>query len=102
MGTVTRLFGADRYATAAAISAATYAANATVVYIATGQGYADALAGGAAAGLEKGPLLLVPGTSIPAIVAAELNRLKPARIVVLGGPSVVSDAVKLGLKAAAS
>ncbi len=99
---VTRLAGPDRYATAVAISAATYAANASVVYIATGLGYADALAGAAAAGLERGPLLLVPGTAIPAVVAAELSRLKPARIVVLGGTGVVSESVKLGLKAAAS
>jgi hypothetical protein len=91
--------GADRYATAATISAWTYAPGVPVVYIASGKGFADALAGAPAAGTAGGPLLLVPNTSIPAVVAAELDRLDPARIIVLGGPASVSDAVLLQLKA---
>ncbi len=96
-GSVTRLAGTDRYATAAAISRATYAAGVPVVYIATGAGFADALAGAPAAGMQKGPLLLVAPTSIPPVVATELTRLKPARIVVLGGTGVISDKVKAAL-----
>ena len=46
---VTRLAGPDRYGTAAAVSQATFAPNVPVVYIATGQNYPDALAGGPAA-----------------------------------------------------
>ena len=90
---VTRLFGPDRYGTAAAISQATFAANVPVVYIATGQNYPDALAAGPAAGAGNGPVLLVTQSSIPAVVATELTRLKPHRIVILGGPAVVSDGV---------
>ena len=92
-GAVTRLYGPDRYGTAAAISAATFAPNVPVVYIATGQNYPDALAGGPAAGAGNGPTLLVRSNSIPAVVATELTRLKPHRIVVLGGPAAVSDGV---------
>ena len=98
-GPVERAAGPNRYATAAAVSAVTYAPGVPVAYIATGLGYADALAGAAAAGYEGGPILLVPGTSIPAVVAAELSRLQPARIVVLGGTGVVSAAVALALQA---
>src|SRR5205807_5529997 len=47
----------------------------------------------AAAAHEGGPMLLVPGDSIPASVQAELARLHPQEIVVLGGPAAVSDAV---------
>ncbi len=94
---VTRLSGPDRYGTAAAISQATFAANVPVVYIATGENYPDALTGGPAAAHDGGPILLVPQGSIPAVVAAELNRLKPGRIVVLGGPSVVSAGVMASL-----
>ena len=96
---VTRIAGADRYATAAAISSVSYNPGVPVVYIATGSGYADALAGAPVAGRDRGPLLLVPGTSIPASVAAELTRLAPARIVVLGGSGAVSAAVQTALDA---
>jgi putative cell wall-binding protein len=98
-GTVTRIFGADRYATAAMTSAATFDPGVPVVYIATGENYPDALAGGPAAAFEGGPVLLVRQNSIPAVVATELDRLDPVRIVVLGGPAVVSDAVKTALDA---
>ena len=96
-GTVTRIAGADRYATAAAISAATFAPDVPIVYVATGKKFPDALAGAVAAALGPGPMLLVPGESIPPPVAAELGRLKPARIVVLGGTSVVSSGVEIAL-----
>jgi putative cell wall-binding protein len=90
---VTRLAGADRYATAAAVSAATFSPGVPVTYVATGRNYPDALTGASAAAVEHGPVLLVPGTFIPPSVAAELDRLNPGRIVVLGGPAVVSDGV---------
>ncbi len=93
-GAVTRLGGADRYATAVAVSAATYAPGVAVVYLATGAGFADALSGAPAAGMQEGPVLLVTKTAIPAVVIAELIRLHPARIVILGGTGVVSDAVR--------
>ncbi len=89
---LTRLSGADRYATAAAISAATFKPGVPVVYLATGLNFPDALAGAAAAGGNGGPLLLV-GSTMPAATAAELARLKPARIVILGSTTVVSAAV---------
>ena len=96
---VSRLAGADRYATSAAISRATYAPGVPVAYIATGLGFADALSGAPVAGLAGGPLLLVRGTSIPSVVATELARLRPGRIVVLGGTSVVSAGVASALDA---
>ena len=97
-GEVTRIAGADRYATAASLSASQYSAGVGVVFIATGSGFADALAGGPAAG-QNGPVLLVRQDSIPAVIAAELTRLSPARIVVLGGSSAVSDDVVTALMA---
>jgi len=92
-GAVTRLAGADRYATAAAVSGATFRPNVPVAYVATGRNYPDALAGVPAAAAGGGPILLVPGTFIPSSVGAELDRLNPVRIVVLGGSAVVSDGV---------
>ena len=92
-GRVTRLAGSDRYATAAAVSASVFAAGAPIVYIATGATFPDALAAGAAAARVRAPILLVAGNALPAATAAELVRLGPDKIVVMGGTSVVSDAV---------
>ena len=95
---VTRLAGSDRYASAAAISRATFNPGVAVAYVATGTNYPDALAGGAAAARDGAPVLLTLPTTLPAATAAELTRLAPKRIVVLGGPSVVSEAVKTRLE----
>ncbi len=98
-GSVTRIAGPDRYGTAAAISAATFSSGVPVVYIASGDTYPDALSGAVAAALGPGPVLLIPGGSIPAAVKAELTRLAPNRIVVLGGVSRVSASVQTQLTA---
>ena len=98
-GSVTRQSGADRYATASAISNATFAPGAPVAYIATGLNFPDALAAAAAAARLGGPVLLVTPTSIPTVVKTELTRLQPARIVIAGGPSVVSTTVQTQLAA---
>lgn len=89
----TRLAGADRFATAAAVSAATFAPQVPVAYVASGLSWPDALAAAPAAALDGGPVLLVTRDAIPDATVAELDRLRPQRIVVLGGPAVVSDAV---------
>ncbi|MCS5715707.1 cell wall-binding repeat-containing protein [Herbiconiux sp. CPCC 205716] len=90
---VDRVAGADRTATAVAISKATYPATAPVVYVVTGTGYADALSAGPAAAVEGGPLLLTAGATLPQAVAEEITRLDPERIVVVGGPAAVGRAV---------
>lgn len=95
---VSRVAGTDMYGTSAAASSS-FSPNVPVAYVASGATYADALAGAAAAGANRGPVLLVQSTGIPAPVAAELSRLQPQRIVVLGGPAVVSEAVARALQA---
>ena len=95
---IVRFQGADRFATSAAIVQASYAPGVPVVYIATGLNFPDALAGGAAAAKAGGPLLLVLPDLIPTRIAAELTRLRPASIVVLGGTGAVSDAVLTSLQ----
>jgi putative cell wall-binding protein len=98
-GSVTRLAGADRFGTSAAISKASFGAGVPVAYVANGLGFADALSGAPAAAVQGGPVLLVQKGSIPSSVAAELQRLKPKRIAVLGGTGAVSDAVRAQLDA---
>jgi putative cell wall-binding protein len=96
---VSRIAGASRYATAAAISAATYSPGVEEVLIATGTNFPDALAGAAVAGKQGSPLLLVTPTSIPGPTATELLRLNPHRITILGGTGAVSAAVSNALHA---
>ena len=84
-GGFTRLFGADRYATAAAISANTFAPGVSTAYVTTGENWPDALAAVPHAARAGGPLLLTRGSALPASVAAELERLDPGRIIVVGG-----------------
>jgi putative cell wall-binding protein len=96
--TVTRYAGVDRFATSAAIVDANYSPGVPVAYVATGLNFPDALAGGAAAANEGGPLLLVLPDAVPAPIAAELQRLQPGRIVVLGGLGAISDAVLTALQ----
>jgi putative cell wall-binding protein len=89
-GTVIRLAGSNRYGTAVAISQYGYAGTADTVIVATGAGFADALAGGPAAVLLGGPVLLTDPNTLPGVVWTEINRLKPSRIVVVGGEAAVS------------
>jgi putative cell wall-binding protein len=92
-GGVTRLEGPDRFATSAAISAAAFAPGVPVVYLTNGHKFPDALSGAPAAGAQGAPVLLVQPDSIPAVIQAELARLRPARIVVLGADDSVASAM---------
>lgn len=92
---VTRLQGPDRFATSVAISKARYAdgEDVPVVYIASGVNYPDALAAGPAAAHLGGTLMIVQPYGIPPVVAAELARIDPQRIVVVGSAAAVGDNV---------
>ena len=91
--TTARRSGVDRYATAVAVSQAAFpTAGVPVAYLASGVNYSDSLAAGPAAAAQGGPLLLTLPSSVPSATLNELKRLKPARIVVVGGPAAISDA----------
>lgn len=91
--TPSRLAGSDRYATAAAISEKVYPAGASAVYVVTGEHFPDALSVGPAAVLDNAPILLVQQSSVPTATAAELRRLSPSKILVVGGTAVISNGV---------
>ena len=98
---VERIAAGDRYSTASAISARTFDA-ATVVYVASGESFADALAAAPVAAIQDAPLLLTQRDTLPAATSQELDRLKPERIVVVGGSSAVSDPVVTALRSHAT
>lgn len=89
---IIRLSGADRFATALAVSQAFFSAPAAV-FLATGLAFPDALAAVPAAGRAGSPLLIVRPDVIPAPIEGELLRLHPPRVLVMGGPAAVWDGV---------
>ena len=93
--TIDRVAGADRYATAVAVSQRLYpAGDAPVVLLASGTGFADAASAAPSRRARPRGHPPDPGRMrCPIVVAAELTRLAPHRLVVVGGPSAVSDAV---------
>ncbi|MBY6060653.1 cell wall-binding repeat-containing protein [Microbacterium esteraromaticum] len=100
---LTRQGGASRYETAVAVSKAAFpTAGVPVAYVANGQDFPDALAGAAAAGVLGGPVLLTRPDALPAEVVAELKRLAPQRVVILGEAGVVSTAVEQQVRAIAA
>jgi len=68
-----------------------------VAYVGNGVSFPDGLAGSAAGAALGGPVLLSEAATLPAATADELARLRPARIVVLGGTGVISEAVEARL-----
>jgi subtilisin family serine protease len=88
-----RVAGVDRFATSSAASRAAFSGGAERAYLANGRSFADALAAGAAAGLEPGPVLLTDSCALPAVIADELRRLGPAEVVVVGGEAAICSAV---------
>lgn len=100
-GSATRLSGSDRFVTSAAVSRHAFPSGATVAYVATGRAFPDALAAGAAAAVQGGPVLLTDTNTLPPSVRTELQRLNPGRIMLVGGTSSVSETVAGSLAAIA-
>lgn len=89
-----RIGGADRFATAVAVSQQAFPTGAPIVFLASGLDYPDALSAAPLAATLGGPLLLTPSATLPAAVAAELQRLDPAEVVIVGGPAIVGAGVE--------
>jgi hypothetical protein len=87
---VSRIAGPNRYATAALVSQHAYPKGANVVYVASGESFADALAAGSC---SDGPILLTRKDRLPTETADEIRRLRAKRVLVIGGPSAVSETV---------
>lgn len=92
--TIERIDGADRYATAAHASRDFFSPGVPVVYLASGVSFPDALAAGPTAQERGGPVLFTRENTLPIPTATELARLRPERIVIVGGTSVISEAVR--------
>lgn len=100
-GSAGRLGGADRYATAVAVSRSIAPTGTREVVLATGGAFPDALAAGPLAAKLSGVLLITASTKLPPVVRDELARLKPRRITVVGGTGAVSAPVLAAARTAA-
>lgn len=91
-----RYYGLNRYGTAAEIATKLNPSNR--VYIATGENFADALAGSVLAAKEKASMMLVQPKKIPSETKTALDAIKANEFNVLGGENAVSEEVVNQLK----
>lgn len=94
---IERLEGATRYQTAADIATSAYPASTDVV-IASGEEFADALAGAALEGSIDAPVLLVPSDlvqgSIPTAITDAIDDMGATSATFLGGQNAISSDVE--------
>lgn len=92
---VERIAGANRFDTAAQLALDAFSPASTHrVYVATGQGFADALAGVPAAFSERAPLILVAESGLPAEARDAIEALAPDEIVIVGGTGAIDRSVE--------
>lgn len=95
----TRIAGAGREATAAAVALAAYPTGTEEVVLAAAANFPDALAGGPLAHTLEAPLLLTGRDELPVATLDALAKLQPQRVTILGGTAAVGDAVEARLRA---
>ncbi len=91
-----RVAGDDVYAISAAASQASFPgkARAPVVFLVSGESQAQGYGALPAAAVQGGAVLLTRPDGIPTVIAAELDRLDPDRIVLVGGGTVLRATVE--------
>lgn len=94
---VFRFGGSDRVETAIRLARRSYPTTSRVVVLANAGQWPDALVGGPLAVTEGGPILLTGSDRLDSRVAAEVERLDPERVLLLGGDEALSPAVEAAL-----
>jgi putative cell wall-binding protein len=90
---LTRIAGADRYATSALVAEQAFPSGSGTVILATGATYPDALAASFLAGNEGAPILLTtPDLPMSVSTLAAISQLKATTAILLGGTSAISQA----------
>ncbi|MCS5718983.1 cell wall-binding repeat-containing protein [Herbiconiux sp. CPCC 205763] len=99
-----RVEGEDRYEVSRRTADTFWPDGADTVFIATGENFPDALAAVPAAASQGAPVILVAGsqTELDQSTLAELDKLEPSHVVIVGGPVSVSPGIasQLGARGA--
>lgn len=100
-GHIDEIYGEDRFLTAIEISKLTNASD--TVILAVGTDFPDALAAGPLAYALNAPILLTRQNGISESTLKEIQRREATNVILLGGPSAISDSVitsleKIGIK----
>lgn len=82
--------GANRFATAVEVSRKAFPAGADTIIAVTGASWPDGLSAASLAGAVDAPILLVDESGVPGVVAAEIVRLNPSKIIIIGGVNAVN------------
>lgn len=96
-----RLWGKDRYETSAAISKQGWT-NSDYVVLASGEGYADALCAAPLAKKYNAPIILTEASNLTEAAKAEIKRLNPKQVFIIGKYASVSQKAEDDLKALVS
>lgn len=94
--TVIRLSGADRYATSRAVVNAIFTAPSySIIYIATGRNFPDALSAGPVAASNQAPIVLVDGSAsrLPSATLSLITSKSPNEVVIVGGTGAVAPGI---------
>lgn len=89
-----RLAGATRYQTAVDVSRSQFPTGAPAIVIASGRDWPDALAAAPLAAAVGGPLLLTDRYSLTIDTRNEIWRLRPSRVLMVGGTSALDADVR--------
>ncbi|WP_380171512.1 cell wall-binding repeat-containing protein [Kineococcus sp. DHX-1] len=97
-----RISGSDRFATAVAASKLLEPVDGSATDVVVVNGYAtvDGLTASYLAGLKSAPILYTDTNAVPAVTAAEINRLGAKDVWIVGGTNRVSQAQEDAWKAA--
>ena len=89
--TVGRVAGGNRIETAVALSQENYPDGADVAIVAAAGAFPDALSAGPLADALDASILLTGSDDVPPVVRAELERLAPTEIIVIGGTAAIPE-----------
>lgn len=89
-----RLFGADRIETAIAVSKEGWPNGAGTVILTRDDNYPDALTGAPLSKKLDAPILFTNSKTLTAATETEIARLKPGKVIILGGTGAVSQDIE--------
>lgn len=92
-----RIAGSSRYETNRMASEKTFTSASTALIV-NGESYPDGISSSFLAGASGGPVLLTSKDVLKATALSELLRLRPAKVIIVGGTGVVSKEVEEKIK----